>query len=54
MIDNIFWLIVDSDKRLELVGLLFHSGADAHSYAQRHLSGRQDWRVIPIKLYEVL
>lgn len=48
------WVIVNSSKDLILVSTFFKDYNHAHNYAQLHLSGTQDWRVIPIKLYEIL
>ena len=48
-----FWIIVNSDKDLLLVGRLFQSGTEAHNYAGQHMHN-ENWRVIKIKFYEVL
>ena len=52
--DKTYWIIVDQDKKLILVGQFFSLPNDAYQFAADHMSGRQNWRVVLIKLYEVL
>lgn len=51
--NEFYWIIVNAEKDLLLVGRLFQNGTEAHNYAGAHMHN-ENWRVIKIKVYEVL